>query len=93
MLPKVDTPVFELDLPVSKKHIRHRPFLVKEQKNLLMAMESDDTETINNNIKFFTIIIFVCFYKFHFFSLSLISYYKNNYTRIPKIVKYYFAQL
>lgn len=50
-LPKIDTPIYELDLPVSKKHIRFRPFLVKEQKNLFMALEADDTETISNNIK------------------------------------------
>jgi len=51
MLPKIDTPVYELDLPLSKKHIRFRPFLVKEQKNLMMAMESDDKETIERNIR------------------------------------------
>jgi hypothetical protein len=50
-LPKIDTPVYELDLPLSKKHIRFRPFLVKEQKNLLMAMEANDRETIERNIK------------------------------------------
>lgn len=51
MLPKIDVPVYELDLPLSKKHIRFRPFLVKEQKNLLMAMESDDKDTIERNIR------------------------------------------
>jgi hypothetical protein len=50
-LPKIDTPIYEIDLPLSKKHIRFRPFLVKEQRNLLMAMESDDKETIEKNIK------------------------------------------
>lgn len=50
-LPKIDTPVYELTLPLSKKQIRFRPFLVKEQKNLLMAIEADDTETIERNIK------------------------------------------
>jgi hypothetical protein len=40
-----------LELPLSKKKIRFRPFLVKEQKNLLMALESDDRESIENNIK------------------------------------------
>jgi hypothetical protein len=50
-LPKIDTPVYELELPLSKKHIRFRPFLVKEQKNLMMAMESDDKETIERNIR------------------------------------------
>jgi hypothetical protein len=50
-LPRIDTPVYELDLPLSKKHIRFRPFLVKEQRNLMMAMESDDKETIEKNIR------------------------------------------
>lgn len=50
-LPKIDAPVYELDLPLSRKHIRFRPFLVKEQKNLMMALESDDRETIERNIR------------------------------------------
>lgn len=51
MLPRIDTPVYELELPVSGKSVRYRPFLVKEQKNLLMAMEADDKETIERNVK------------------------------------------
>lgn len=50
-LPKIDTPIYEITLPLSQKHIRYRPFLVKEQKNLLMAIEADDKETIERNIK------------------------------------------
>jgi hypothetical protein len=50
-LPKIDTPIYELDLPLSKKHVRFRPFLVKEQKNLLMAMESGDSKSIEQNVK------------------------------------------
>ena len=50
-LPKIDAPVYELDLPLSKKTVRFRPFLVKEQRNLLMAMEFDDKDTIEKNIK------------------------------------------
>jgi hypothetical protein len=50
-LPKIDTPVYDLELPLSKKKIRFRPFLVKEQRNLMMAMESDDKETIERNIR------------------------------------------
>jgi hypothetical protein len=50
-LPKIDTPIYELDLPLSKKHIRFRPFLVKEQRNLLMALEAEDEESIEQNIK------------------------------------------
>ena len=50
-LPKIDTPVYDLQLPLSKKKIKFRPFLVKEQKNLLMAMESNDSDSIEKNIK------------------------------------------
>ena len=50
-LPKIDTPIYDLELPLSKKKIRFRPFLVKEQKNLLMAMESGDRESIEQNVK------------------------------------------
>lgn len=50
-LPKIDTPIYELELPLSKKQIRFRPFLVKEQKNLLMAMESGEKDSIEKNIK------------------------------------------
>ena len=50
-LPKIDTPTYELTLPLSKKKIKYRPFLVKEQKNLLMALESKETETIQRAIR------------------------------------------
>lgn len=50
-LPKIDVPTYDLELPISKKKLKYRPFLVKEQKNLLMAMESDDNDSIQSNIK------------------------------------------
>ena len=50
-LPKIDSPIYELTLPMSKKQVRFRPFLVKEQRNLMMAIESDDKDTIEKNIK------------------------------------------
>jgi hypothetical protein len=50
MLPKLDVPTYEIELPISKKKIKYRPFLVKEQKNLLMAVESDDANTIQQNV-------------------------------------------
>jgi len=50
-LPKIDAPVYDLILPLSKKKISYRPFLVKEQRNLMMAMESNEPETIEKNIK------------------------------------------
>jgi len=49
-LPKLDVPTYELELPVSKRKIKYRPFLVKEQKNLLMALESGESETIQQNV-------------------------------------------
>ncbi len=45
MLPKIDVPIFELDLPLTKKKVKFRPFLVKEEKILLMAMESDKEDS------------------------------------------------
>lgn len=51
MLPKIDTPVFETKLISTGKKIKFRPFLVKEQKLLLMAYESDDTKETLNIVK------------------------------------------
>lgn len=45
MLPKIDVPIYELDLPLSKKKVKFRPFLVKEEKILMMAMESDTDDS------------------------------------------------
>jgi len=50
-LPKLEVPTYEIELPLSKKKLKYRPFLVKEQKNLLMAMESGDADTIQQNIR------------------------------------------
>jgi hypothetical protein len=50
-LPKIDTPTYEVVLPVSKTKVIYRPFLVKEQKILLMAMESQESDFIQNNVK------------------------------------------
>lgn len=50
-LPKIDVPTYEIELPVSKTKIKYRPFLVKEQRNLLMAIESSEASTIQQNIK------------------------------------------
>jgi len=51
MLPKLDVPIYDLVLPLSKKKIKYRPFLVKEEKILMMAMESEDEDSIMNAIK------------------------------------------
>lgn len=50
-LPKIDTPVYDITLPLSGTNVKFRPFLVKEQKNLMMALEADDSTTIEKNIK------------------------------------------
>ena len=46
MLPKIDVPLYEITLPLLKKKVKFRPFLVKEEKILLMAAESDDQDAI-----------------------------------------------
>jgi hypothetical protein len=50
-LPKIATPTYELDLPSTGQTIKYRPFLVKEEKLLVIALESEDTKQITNSIK------------------------------------------
>ena len=50
-LPKIATPVYELELPSTGKTIEYRPFLVKEEKVLVIALESEDTKQITTAIK------------------------------------------
>ena len=50
-LPKISTPTYEMVIPSSKKKIKFRPFLVKEEKILIIAMESQDNTQIANAIK------------------------------------------
>ena len=50
-LPKIATPSYELELPSTGKTISYRPFLVKEEKLLVIALESEDTKQITNAIK------------------------------------------
>ena len=50
-LPKIATPSYELELPSSGKTIQYSPFLVKEEKVLVIALESEDTKQITNAIK------------------------------------------
>ena len=50
-LPKIATPTYELELPSSGQTIKYRPFLVKEEKLLVIALESEDTKQITNAIK------------------------------------------
>ena len=50
-LPKIATPTYELELPSTGKTIQYRPFLVKEEKLLVIALESEDNKQITNAIK------------------------------------------
>ena len=50
-LPKITTPTYELVLPSSGKKIKYRPFLVREEKILILALESKDIKQITNAIK------------------------------------------
>lgn len=50
-LPKIDSPIYKTTLPLSKKVVTFRPFLVKEQKILMMALESQESDTIEMTIK------------------------------------------
>jgi len=50
-LPKIATPTYELVIPSTKKKIKYRPFLVKEEKVLIIAMESEDPSQIAEAVK------------------------------------------
>ena len=49
-LPKINTPIYDLTLPSTGKKIKYRPFLVKEEKILIMALETEDISQITNAI-------------------------------------------
>ena len=50
-LPKISAPTYELELPSTGQPIQYRPFLVKEEKLLVIALESEDTKQITPAIK------------------------------------------
>jgi len=50
-LPKLNTPTYELEIPSTDEKIKYRPFLVKEEKILMMAMESEDNKEVINAVK------------------------------------------
>ena len=50
-LPTIVTPTYELELPSTGKKVKYRPFLVKEEKLLVLALESEDTKQITTSIK------------------------------------------
>lgn len=70
-LPKIDVPVHEITLPIAKKLIHFRPFLVKEQKILLMAGESNSADTIEKSIR--QILQNCCLDEFDVDTLSLLD--------------------
>ena len=49
-LPKINTPTYELVLPSSGKKLKYRPFLVREEKILIMALETEDTKQITQSV-------------------------------------------
>jgi len=50
-LPKINTVLYDLELPSSGKQVEYRPFLVKEEKILLMALEGEDEKEMSKAIK------------------------------------------
>ena len=50
-LPQISTPTYELTIPSSKKKIKYRPFLVREEKILILALESENEKQIAEAIK------------------------------------------
>lgn len=50
-LPKLSTPTYELEIPSTGKKIKYRPFLVKEEKILLLAMETEDERQMATAVK------------------------------------------
>jgi T4 bacteriophage base plate protein len=50
-LPKIELPIYSVKLPSTEKEIKIRPFTVKEEKLLLMALQSKDTQEIINTVK------------------------------------------
>ena len=49
-LPKINTPTYELVIPSTGKKVKYRPFLVREEKILIMALESEDIKQITSAI-------------------------------------------
>ena len=49
-LPTMDLPTYELEIPSTKKKIKYRPFLVKEEKVLLLALESENEKNIKDAV-------------------------------------------
>ena len=67
-LPKIDMPLFELEVPSTKKKVKYRPFTVKEEKILLIAQEANDIDHIITAMKQ---IITNCFHKIDVETLTM----------------------
>ena len=67
-LPKIDMPLFEIEVPSTKKKVKYRPFTVKEEKILLIAQEANDIDHIITAIKQ---IITNCFHKIDVDTLTM----------------------
>ena len=52
-LPQVVLPTYELEIPSNGKKIKYRPFVVKEEKLLLLALEAGDDKEIEKAVKLF----------------------------------------
>ena len=50
-LPKISTPTYELELPSTGETLQYRPFLVREEKLLVLALESENMKEITTAIK------------------------------------------
>ena len=49
-LPKIDAPTYELTLPSTDVKVKYRPFLVREEKILIMALETEDPKQITDAV-------------------------------------------
>ena len=49
-LPQISTPTYELTIPSSKKKIKYRPFLVREEKILILALESENEKQLQKQL-------------------------------------------
>lgn len=50
-LPKVETPIYTLKLPSNNKEVKYRPFIMKEEKSLMFAYQSEDDQVLHDTLK------------------------------------------
>ena len=68
-LPKINAPEYRLNVPSSDEEIRYRPFLVKEEKLLLIAQETGDDAAIYDSVK--NLVETCCFWSVDFTKIPL----------------------